>query len=571
MSRGALTVDRLTATVRVDSLQDGAGRRVDTLLREIADVRLPRAWAGISLPPGHWCLRRLDLAVDLELGRGHLTLGERWARALVARIELALRQGTDVVHYRHELDALVDAVASLAMGRANRAWAWARLGVLPPNGPDPATAPGPAVLAALLHRSELIVPALTSAAGRLGLAALDRTVGAQGWRRLARRAWEAAGGRLPTGAVPAASGPPPRPTMLAASELVVAIRAGRIAPPAPVLDAWATLVALELDPVLPTRTIAEARLGEVRAAVAATTPSSRRSTFTSPPRLPAEPPLHDAGTGAESASPAPAGGRGTPPPAVVARPTASLRLPTGGASPPPIPAAAPVPRASVPLATAPPESVPPAPGAFPSARPGAGAPQAATPARAGRRYIERPASRSAGRPSGWAGLPFLLATAAAVGLPDRLLQDPDVAARPLAWCLHAVGHAITGAAADDPGLLALAGLHGRRAAAVVSAPPPGDAERTVVNAVARDWAAVTAARLMVASPDPAADGLGPGTDPRDAVIRVGRRPGQVIAEPGWIEVHLPLDGVDLAIRRAGLDIDPGWVGWLGTVVRYIYA
>jgi hypothetical protein len=34
---------------------------------------------------------------------------------------------------------------------------------------------------------------------------------------------------------------------------------------------------------------------------------------------------------------------------------------------------------------------------------------------------------------------------------------------------------------------------------------------------------------------------------------------------------MPLDEVDLDVRRAGLDLDPGWVPWLGTVVRYVYA
>jgi hypothetical protein len=40
--------------------------------------------------------------------------------------------------------------------------------------------------------------------------------------------------------------------------------------------------------------------------------------------------------------------------------------------------------------------------------------------------------------------------------------------------------------------------------------------------------------------------------------------------PGWVEVYLPLDGVDVAVRRAGLDVDPGWVPWLGTVVMFRY-
>lgn len=40
--------------------------------------------------------------------------------------------------------------------------------------------------------------------------------------------------------------------------------------------------------------------------------------------------------------------------------------------------------------------------------------------------------------------------------------------------------------------------------------------------------------------------------------------------PTHIDVHLPLAQADLRIRRAGLDIDPGWVPWLQRVVRFHY-
>jgi hypothetical protein len=49
-----------------------------------------------------------------------------------------------------------------------------------------------------------------------------------------------------------------------------------------------------------------------------------------------------------------------------------------------------------------------------------------------------------------------------------------------------------------------------------------------------------------------------------------RRPGRVLARPGWVEVAMPADRVDLDVRRAGLDLDPGWVPWLGVVVGYRY-
>jgi hypothetical protein len=44
----------------------------------------------------------------------------------------------------------------------------------------------------------------------------------------------------------------------------------------------------------------------------------------------------------------------------------------------------------------------------------------------------------------------------------------------------------------------------------------------------------------------------------------------VVADPGWIEVHLSLDDVSTPLRRARLDLDPGWVPWLGVVLRFVY-
>ena len=54
------------------------------------------------------------------------------------------------------------------------------------------------------------------------------------------------------------------------------------------------------------------------------------------------------------------------------------------------------------------------------------------------------------------------------------------------------------------------------------------------------------------------------------MLRVAKRDAAVDRKPGWIEIHLSLADVDLDIRRAGLDIDPGWLPWLGRVVRFRY-
>ncbi|MFE2147495.1 hypothetical protein ACFXA3_38190, partial [Streptomyces sp. NPDC059456] len=167
-----------------------------------------------------------------------------------------------------------------------------------------------------------------------------------------------------------------------------------------------------------------------------------------------------------------------------------------------------------------------------------------------------------GAATGWAGLLFLLATAAEAGLPDRALDEPALAARPLPWTLHAAALALVpGIAPADPAALALAGLGPDRAAGLLRAAAPTSRERDAVGALAAGWARATAARL---GDGPYADG------PAGAVLAVARRPGRITAETGWIEAVLAVADTDPEVRRAGLDLDPGWLGWLGAVVRYRY-
>jgi hypothetical protein len=55
--------------------------------------------------------------------------------------------------------------------------------------------------------------------------------------------------------------------------------------------------------------------------------------------------------------------------------------------------------------------------------------------------------------------------------------------------------------------------------------------------------------------------------------QIVHRPGTVWRSRTDLDVTLPLDHADLRIRRAGLDLDPGWLPWLGLygrVVRFHY-
>jgi hypothetical protein len=48
------------------------------------------------------------------------------------------------------------------------------------------------------------------------------------------------------------------------------------------------------------------------------------------------------------------------------------------------------------------------------------------------------------------------------------------------------------------------------------------------------------------------------------------RPAGLAATLTHLDVWLDLDGADARVRRAGLDLDPGWLPWLGKVVGFHY-
>ena len=48
------------------------------------------------------------------------------------------------------------------------------------------------------------------------------------------------------------------------------------------------------------------------------------------------------------------------------------------------------------------------------------------------------------------------------------------------------------------------------------------------------------------------------------------RPGRIAFTNTHLDVYLNLNQLDVRIRQAGIDLDPGWVPWLGRVVHYHY-
>src|SRR5262249_27148510 len=127
------------------------------------------------------------------------------------------------------------------------------------------------------------------------------------------------------------------------------------------------------------------------------------------------------------------------------------------------------------------------------------------------------------------------------------------------WLLQAVAVTLVPVPGDDPALTAFSGLS-------PAEPPPGRtgpvataAESRAVGRLAGRWAQAAASAL----------GRPAGGGAATARGRAARRAAGVCA-PGWIEVVLALAEVDVDVRVAGLDLDPGWVPWLGCVLRYRY-
>jgi hypothetical protein len=586
MTAPAVSIHRLSATARLEEERPEDAGRVARLLRRVAAERLDRALRDAPLPPGIWCVHHLDVPVRLDLERPDPALEVAWAAALVGALSRALRSGApEVVRYDHERDALADLVCGAVTGRLGRAWAWRRLGLLDPADPPLEQAPGGAVVAVLARHPRQALGVLVTAADRVGLPALHHALGPSGWTALAGvvrralggghvgRAWTApalGGGHVgrartapaPDGAYGEGGGAALTAALVAGSRLAEQIRRSRVRPDPESLDALALLVAAERDASAPWR----AAGGALVAAVAGMLGARGQ---------PAPPPDR-----AQGAAGGPAGGAG---PGGGIRPGVGERPPAPGERRPSARRGEAAARATGPPGPQPPDGpgshppdglgphqggrVPPPGTAWPvdaPAPPDAAwpdGPDAAWPDDAGAARDQAAVAERdrRGRSTDWGGLLFLLATAADAGIPDTVLDDAVLAARPLPWILQGIALRLLPVTARDAAVAAFAATDPEEPPPWELGPPAGDDELARLELVARRWAAATAAALGE-----------PDREPRDVVASIARRRGRVDHAPGWLEIHLDLDQVDVAVRRAGLDLDPGWVPWLGTVVRFVY-
>jgi hypothetical protein len=151
------------------------------------------------------------------------------------------------------------------------------------------------------------------------------------------------------------------------------------------------------------------------------------------------------------------------------------------------------------------------------------------------------------------GLLFLLGVVEELGLLDEI--ETAMPHRLFRWALHCLALTLVPAEPDDPAVLAFAGLQPE------ATPPSAEEEDRPSEdeqAICVRWTHRIRQHLREMLDDP------------QPLSFVCYRDAEIVADPGWIEVRLSLQDVSTAIRRAGLDLDPGWVPWLGVVVRFVY-
>ncbi len=160
----------------------------------------------------------------------------------------------------------------------------------------------------------------------------------------------------------------------------------------------------------------------------------------------------------------------------------------------------------------------------------------------------------------WGGVLFLVHVVRALHLPERHadgMLGESLSGRSLRWLLHQLAMLLAPVTVADPAALAFAGLPPDAQPPDADALPPSDDERGVLASLAAEFREELIERL-------------PDLEPEAVLQTVGRRSARIVAEAGWIVAYLALGEVRTDVRRVGLDLDPGWLPFLGVTLRFVY-
>lgn len=572
-----LHIADLKARYRLPASARNARYRLDAVLRRVLDEALEPALERAGIPVNEEiCIRRIDAPIRLRLSSPDGSLIEAWSTALADAVRRALADDRAVARYTSRAHALVDLVIAVAGGDYQRAWAWRQLDLWRAgDGADDATAMREA-MRALGEEPQAIVAVLREAGRQGALTGLSRRLTAEAWIALARAALAAAG-LPPALAGPDGAPPAPAPATTRAAERIASTSAlGRAAAPtaatlAGARRALAVLVILDADPaalradgarrralVAAVAAIvggAAARRGEVAAGAEVAPsldhmPAADATPAGSDRRDPADAEARRSATrgpAADAAADRAAADRVAADRAAAAEGAGTADSATDVAA-----------RAERARRDDEPDDI--AEDEHGDIARGAGTGTATTPSAAS--PVEEPPALPPVRQRALTqagGLLFLLHLVDELGLPDEMVTAEPLARRAGRWMLHQLALELAGVDAGDPAALAFAGLGPEADPPSRGEEPPAEDELAAI----REIAARVIRRLH--------ERLEPSDTPPDEQLAwVCRRDAEIVADPGWIELRFSLDHVSTELRRAGLDLDPGYVPWLGVVVRFVY-
>ncbi len=520
----------------------------ETLLRD----NLPDILRANGVPSDTICLRHLSLRLGYRPGQSEAACLAEWSAALGKAVNAALGQsGHDsLVRLGGPVSAHLDIAEGLAAGRLERAWAWKAAGLTQGDHYSPLITLATDWQAKLAN--DPMLPAVLRALMRTGLVSRLQRVGllSPSAQAYLGHALLAQLGHSALESLPLPSAPPTSETDRIIPALVpllsadvsdaprtdraaIAVWSVAAAEPAALMKPPATLRAIlyALGDRLARPAVASLQnaeqTGRPSAEVGSLQPDRRSS-------LPQPDPLQIAATHPAELPGSLANSSGSEQISIkpVAKPKSA------------------------------PESARTQHGATPSLQPSGpvGAP-AGTTDKLYPPHVPQPTEQSEPGPdtlaalrSRYAGLVLWLNAFANSDSIDALANDPELKTRPFGWRMAKLVQTLVPVGDYDPALMVLSDRMPEDLPWSETEAPATKQEKAAIAEHARRFAKTLSLLL-------------PERDPTTLPLALAAQRGRIDHTPGWITFALPLDQVATDLRAAGLDLHPGFVTWLGAVVR----
>lgn len=564
----ALMIEQWRKRYRLRASERDLLPTIDHTLQEVLDDYLPAALMELGIGDGEeLCIRRVRIPLPYRRGRTATDIALDWSRLIAEAIRGELSRGSEeVLRFVSLRAALLDFAVAVASGDLSRAWAWNQLGLslLPPS---PSQAQAREQLLAALSRQPQTILTILGQLGqrRLLIPLLLRYSGAEiqtlWWAWMDHAGVERRWLEIPLAEEQAATAQPvhqhgPSPATEASGSLSASPVFGELQQRGDILALlpvcprqWTLLLAMNVQPGLflsPRQQIAHVlqRIEQWLPMTLVGEPgSSVRDHSLSVDGGAADTPLdHPHGqteSGVHQASPTP-----------IAADSSSTGASSGG------------PNNATESATSPTADRHPRKATQDSHVDSDSSVQSSTATapnldQPSRRF--QPESSAVAISAEFAGLFLLIPLMQRLDLVRRLLAEATLAGQPLAWLLWQLLSNLVDIPSQDPALKLFCGV-----AADQEWPfTPGDlAVNDHHHEVVQRYSEELLQGLL--------DCIPWELTAADTMQRLCRRSARLFDECAWLELHFRLRDVDTDIRRAGLDLDPDFVPWLGKVVKFRY-